>query len=166
MASKGQKYKPRTRTPIEVRFWRKVDKSGGPDACWPWLGRPGGHGYGELGLGSREEGNITVHRLSLQLAGVVIPTGMFVCHKCDVKLCVNPTHLYVGTLQDNARDAFARGQVPRGERHGGAKINVEIVREVRFLLQQGHTQTRIADELGLTRSHVGLIHQKRIWRHV
>lgn len=91
----------------EERFWAKVDKSGGPDACWPWTGCRNRQGYGATTLGGKRTG---AHRVALALVTGPIPEGRFACHKCDNPPCCNPAHLYAGTPLDNARDSSRRGR--------------------------------------------------------
>ena len=71
--------------------------------CWLWLGSVGKLGYGYVG------GHDKAHRFSYELYKGPIPTGLYVLHKCDIKHCVNPDHLYTGTQADNIGDILARG---------------------------------------------------------
>lgn len=90
------------------RFWEKVDKSGGPDGCWLWTGAH--DSYGQFYLEGR---NHQAHRIALFLEhGEHVPPGMEACHECDVKLCVNPAHLYVGSHAENMKEAFDKGMLP------------------------------------------------------
>jgi HNH endonuclease len=82
---------------LEERFWARVDKSGGTDACWPWTGArvDGGNDkvYGRLRLGDRRSREEKAHRISYVLAYGDIPKGAHVHHTCENTLCVNPRHL-------------------------------------------------------------------------
>jgi hypothetical protein len=91
------------------RFWEKVDRRG-PNECWRWLGTNNGR-YGTLSLNGRTEG---ATRVSWSLAnGKPFPEGMCACHTCDNPLCVNPAHLWPGTMRDNMIDAREKGRLPR-----------------------------------------------------
>jgi HNH endonuclease len=91
----------------EERFWSKVDKSAA-DGCWIWTAARKPNGYGELVVQQRRW---YAHRYSYQLAFGDIPSGMLVCHRCNNKPCVNPSHLYVGTYSQNMLDAFKDGLI-------------------------------------------------------
>lgn len=94
--------------PVIDRFMEKVRKNEG--GCWIWIGSLSNKGYGQLGVGRRDEGLVTAHRWSYEHFIGPIPDGLWVLHHCDVKACVNPEHLYVGTLEDNMRDVVERGR--------------------------------------------------------
>lgn len=99
-----------TRTSVVDRFWSKVNKT---DTCWLWTGATRGHGYGfiaERRVAGRQVRTMA-HRLSWQLAYGPIPDGLVVCHRCDVPACVNPLHLFLGTLSDNTQDALRKGRL-------------------------------------------------------
>jgi hypothetical protein len=110
------------------RFMRKVVKG---DGCWLWTGAPAQWGYGQFGMANK---HWLAHRVSWFFHNGPIPDGMFVCHRCDVPLCVNPDHLFLGTHQDNMDDMRAKRRHPfarkticiRGHRLDGANMRIDV----------------------------------------
>jgi hypothetical protein len=80
--------------------------------CWDWTAALNNIGYGMFRFSSK--GMRTAHRVSYELFNGPIPAGLAVCHTCDNPICVNPKHLWVGTLKDNAQDMVAKGRNGRG----------------------------------------------------
>lgn len=91
------------------RFWSKVDKSGGPNACWRWTGALGRNGYGYISVNGKDR---TAHRVGWEIEnGGEMPSELHACHTCDHTWCVNPSHIWAGTRHENMRDARDKGRL-------------------------------------------------------
>lgn len=90
------------------RFWTRVDRAGGPDACWPWVAGRFASGYGSFRVGGH---NARAHRWLLgHLRGEALGRDELGCHRCDNPPCCNPSHLFIGSHGDNTRDMTAKGR--------------------------------------------------------
>jgi hypothetical protein len=107
---------------LERNFWPRIQKTEG---CWLWMGWTIRRGYGQITLAKKR---ILTHRLSYTLAYGEIPEGMLVCHKCDTPRCVNPSHLFLGTPLDNARDMVAKGRGRKAHCKRGHEFTPENTR--------------------------------------
>lgn len=135
-----------------------VDRSG---ECWLWTGGINDNGYGRTCIGGKI---LYVHRVAWQAAHGPIPAGLFVCHRCDVRLCVNPAHLFLGTTTDNIRDAARKGRVAHGERRPEAKLTAEIVREIRDAYARGDvSQQALAERFSVCRGTIAPVVRSRTW---
>jgi hypothetical protein len=107
----------------EQLFWAKVDKSGGPQACWNWIASKKPRGYGQFHYQGKMH---RAHRLAWSLTHSD-PGKLSVCHTCDNIICCNPAHLYAGTHKQNMMDKCLRGRV-------STKLTRDDVREIKRLI--------------------------------
>ena len=142
--------------------------------CWLWMRNINSYGYGNL-YGRNQAGkavNYAAHRVSYELHCGPIPQGMVVCHRCDVRSCVNPAHLFVGTQGDNVRDCIQKGRKAPlrpfscGEDGINAKLTEGDVRAIRHARASGRTLVSIAAEFGVDHTSVSLIARRKTWAHV
>ncbi len=132
--------------------------------CWLWDGAVIPKGYGHMYLGGRNE---YAHRISYELHIGPIGDGLFVCHRCDVRACVNPDHLFLGTHKENMRDMYSKRRMAVGERCPSAKLTSRAVLSVRERYALGGvTHAELALEYGVTRQSVSKALSGDTWRHV
>ncbi len=155
-------------------FWEKVQMS--ETGCWLWMAGLNKHGYGKFGIRqscSRSyiaTGELAAHRVSWVLHFGPVPDKLWVLHKCDVRSCVNPAHLWLGTPLDNNRDMMSKGREVRiiGEAHHSAKLTDAQVLEIRQLRASGDgwTHAKLAAKFGVARSPVRDIVIRKTWTHI
>lgn len=134
-----------------------------PEAgCWLWTGTCSNKGYGAIPLGKRGM-KAKAHRVSWSAKNGPIPDGLVVCHKCDTPQCVNPDHLFVGTVFDNNRDRRDKGGYIGNS--GLAVVSERDVVEIRDL-EQAMTHSEIAGHYGISQRNVSHICRRRSWKHV
>lgn len=154
--------------------------------CWEWNKSLTNTGYGKL---IHEGKSLISHRVSFEVFKGEIPEGLFVCHTCDNKKCINPDHLWAGTQKDNILDAKSKGRLPiqfgrkhtqetkekfkkrlhsdrRGEKHHLRKLKNEDVFKIRNMLENGLTQTEIANQFGVHSSAISNIKNRKSWSHI
>jgi len=118
------------------------------------------NGYGQVSINNRA---VYVHRVAYGLKHGEIPSGKQVLHTCDNRKCVNPEHLFTGSLHDNMADMVSKGRQAHGQRCGHAKLTIQQVREIRAAIGK---QKDIADVYQVTFSTVSAIRARKTWRFV
>ena len=148
------------------RFNAKVAGGAG---CWEWQAGRSRRGYGMFRVGRKLKNNLATvgaHRFAWIMAHGDAPEGLCVCHKCDNPGCVRPSHLFLGTHKDNARDCISKGRknCRSGSDHWAAKLSEKDVASIRLRCSLGELQKTLAMEYGVSRATVCLIVNRKHWR--
>lgn len=147
-----------------IRFWSKADVKD-KDSCWIWKGSKNRGGYGTFWFRGRLH---IASRVSWMIAYGDIPDGMLVCHRCDIPLCVNPDHLWLGTDMDNTIDKLSKRRQTnrRGADHGMAKLSEDEVLQIRELMKHGASGKKLAKEYGVSDTLIYYIHHRKLWKSI
>ena len=113
-------------------------------------------GYARCTRGNK---TVLIHRYVYALRRGEIPSGLSVLHSCDTPLCINPKHLWLGTLEDNNNDRVAKGRTK-------SKLKVWDVMEIRHLYDLGHRQKDIAKLYNTTQTNISMIITRNTWSHI
>lgn len=149
-------------------FWFRVNKTGD---CWLWTGAKDLRGYGLIGY----DGLLwRTHRLAWFLTYGAIPDDLCVCHTCDVRLCCNPIHLWLGTKAQNSQDMVRKGRNgaltirhAKGERVNTAKLTAEQVLDIRTRFDARLvTCAQLAREYHVSHPAIRQIVKRLHWKHL
>jgi HNH endonuclease len=147
--------------------------------CWLWTAAVCSGGYGCIGEPVTRK-ILCAHRVSWGLHRGMIPDGQWVLHKCDVRACVNPDHLFLGTVQDNGADMAAKGRsllgrkigpqknpgkdfAVKGEGHHFSKLSENQAIEILKSKKKG---TLLASKFGVSTSVISEIRSRKAWKHL
>jgi len=135
-------------------FWGNVNPC--ESGCWEWQGYKSADGYGQTRCSGRV---CSAHRLMYQIALGPIPDNLLVMHKCDNRGCVNPSHLILGTIADNIKDAAQKNRMVH-------KLTFEQVREIRRLNLEGFNQVELAKMYQINQGNISRIISRKRRPHV
>lgn len=153
-----------------LRFMTRVHME--PNSgCWLWSGQKSKAGYGRFKVKKDlKNKGWAAHRWAAKYIGGMDIEGQFVCHHCDVRLCVNPDHLFVGSHQDNMDDMVSKGRqiggICKGSQHGRAKLTEADIPLIRALIAKGIQLKLIAPLFNISPETIGDIKHGRKWTHV
>lgn len=168
----------KTIKPPEERFFENVSimESG----CWEWEAYCNQWGYGQFGVNAKL---MLSHRFSWEFFNGKIPDGLCVLHKCDNPPCCNPTHLFLGTRNDNTQDMIRKGRkrncapenhgckthpekILRGEQKPAAKLKASDVLAIRKMISEKVPHRKIAKIFGVSAPRISYIKNRKEWAHI
>ena len=157
------------KTPLNEFFWARVTPKG-VDDCWLWEGDKGKE-YGIVYLGKIKIGDpykykklrAYAHRISWELTNGPIPDGLIVCHKCDVPMCVNPNHLFLGTKKDNTQDMIKKRRHNHGDKVAWSKVTEQEAKEI---IASKEKNGVLAEKYGINFRTVSQIRNGTTWKHL
>ncbi len=133
------------------------------NGCWLLTTSIGSKGYAHRSFRGK---GIMAHRASYLAYKGEIPKGMQVCHTCDVRNCVNPDHLFLGTQQDNEDDKKYKGRTPKGEGHYSAVLTAELVQRLRKDYTTGDSWMALEKQYGINRGVIRCAILGITWKHI
>jgi hypothetical protein len=144
-----------------------VDKK--ENGCWEWKGGRTGDGYGAI-VERKTRKQFSTHRKSYEEFKGEVIKGYCVCHSCDNPLCCNPEHLFLGTPGDNTRDSVKKGRArclrQNGSKNPMAKLNEDLVKEIKRLFSDGWMTRDVESLLNIHHKRLEDIKYNKRWRHV
>lgn len=150
------------------RFWGKTQRR--ESGCLEWMAGKFERGYGAFQIAGKTR---KAHRLSWEISHGPIPSGMFVCHKCDNPACVDPEHLFLGTAKDNNQDMVNKGRArypgpkrpPKGIKHHKSILTEQSVMRIR-ILGRAIKQEEMAAWFGVSKQTISAVLRREIWRGI
>jgi hypothetical protein len=161
-----------TKRDIDLQRFERRFVKGDPSKCWEWLYKTDSFGYGYFSSRNKNNKPLTAraHRISYDFYKGEIPEGMCVCHRCDNPKCVNPEHLWLGTVADNVADKVSKNRQSRYRypsiKSGRGKLDEQQVKEIREKYKTGkYSQRDLGKEYGVGASQIGAIVNYRTWKN-
>ena len=152
---------------LALKFYQFVEKSG---SCWIWKGSKiiGKFGYGIFWFKGK---HYYAHRISFAIDKKIDPGPKLVLHSCDNPICVNPSHLFLGTDYDNIHDCMKKGRLNHanqtGEKNNNSKLTEDIVTRVKNRWKNGGVlQKDLALIFHVSRATICMVLKGNRWSHL
>lgn len=138
----------------------KISKTG----CWNWSGYLDKDGYGRFQLNKKSR---PAHRVSYELHIKKINKNLLVCHRCDNRKCVNPSHLFLGTNKENVLDMVKKDRHNKGSKVGTSKLKESDISKIRKLYARGNTTLhKLGTKFGVSYAQIFRIVKNQSWSHL
>jgi hypothetical protein len=132
------------------------------NGCWIWVKKLDKSGYGKISIKGK---TLSSHRVSWEIFNKKkVPSGMCVLHKCDNPNCVNPKHLFIGTVHQNVEDMMVKGRQAKGDDIHGSKLTPKQIIRIKRMIRKNYAL--IAEKYGVTTETVSNIAKQKTWGHV
>lgn len=155
-------------TEAQIKRFKLKFCTKGPDECWEWQASLDGSGYGQTHCDYPIR-HVKAHRVAYFLENGQIPDHLCVCHRCDNRKCVNPSHLFLGSYAENSADMVAKNRSfrPRGELQGSSKLKAHQILEIREIYSKGGiSQRNLGIKYGVSQGTIYDITKRLKWKHV
>jgi hypothetical protein len=151
----------------KTRFWSKTVRNG---SCLEWTASTNRGGYGQFNAGGRRI--VLAHRFAWEVTYGTIENNLLVCHTCDNRKCVEPTHLFLGSHLDNNSDMFSNGRGyvfdgshMTGTKNPNAKLQQDDAERIKGMLERGASLGLLAKEFGVSKHAIYSIRYGKTWDH-
>ncbi len=145
----------------KINYEKKVIKKEG---CWDWKGCIEKNGYARLSCKDIDVRH--AHTASYMIYKGIIPEGLQVNHLCNNRKCSNPSHLYVGTQQENMRDKILANRQAKGSKNGNSKLDECQVQKIKTMLKNGEKTSEIAYIFNVSKTQIRNISKHNQWKHI
>ena len=147
---------PRKSLTLKEILYRNISNESNHSGCWLYT-KLLMKGYGHLNIHGIK---VPAHRISYELHNGKIPHDMYICHTCDVRACVNPDHLFVGTAAINNLDKILK------LRSNCNKLQPKDIPIIKIKINNGISDTLIAKEYNVARDTIGRIRRGTAWNYL
>lgn len=141
------------------KFLKKVRIT---SSCWLWTGNRRGKGYGSFYSQGK---HLSTHRVSYAFFNGEIPEGVHVLHHCDNRLCVRPSHLFLGSNEDNLKDMCLKNRQCKGEDKPSNVLTEQDVINIRSIGSSMSSRS-IGQIYGIHHSTVLSIRKGKKWKYL
>lgn len=133
------------------------------DDCWLYNGSTGKDGYARFRYDGKYK---VVHRFIYETFYGPLKKEQLCCHKCDVRNCINPAHIFIGSSKDNLQDMVKKGRSLTGEKNHKCRIKEDDINKIIEMRKNKETLESIGKKFEVTKHAIYSILNGRTWKHL